>query len=71
MRAHNIEHEIWDRISNQIRFYQKMVPQLFKQKLKNFEVNKLNDYDFLVAITDRDLKNLNLLVIKMVAYLLQ
>lgn len=52
-------------------FYQKMVPQLFKQKLKNFEVNKLNDYDFLVAITDRDLKNLNLLVIKMVAYLLQ
>lgn len=23
MRAHNIEHEIWDRISNQIRFLPK------------------------------------------------
>lgn len=57
MRAHNIEHEIWDRISNQIRFLpKKWYLSYLSKKLKNFEVNKLNDYDFLVAITDRDLK---------------
>lgn len=57
MRAHNIEHEIWDRISKQIKFFpKKWYLSYLSKKLKNFEIQKLNDYDFLVAITDRDLK---------------
>lgn len=57
MRAHNVEHEIWDRISNNTQFWPKRwyLTHLTK-KLRNFEVNRLNDYDFLVALTDRDLK---------------
>ncbi|MDQ3141886.1 MAG: glycosyltransferase family 4 protein [Bacteroidota bacterium] len=56
MRAHNIEHEIWDRITHQIKFLPKKVYlNYLSKKLKNFEVEKLNGYDFLVAITDRDL----------------
>ena len=57
MRAHNVEHEIWDRITNNTQFWPKRwyLSHLTK-KLRNFEVNRLNDYDFLIALTDRDLK---------------
>ena len=57
MRAHNIEHEIWDRITDQIKFIPKKIYLSYlAKKLKRFEVETLNNYDFLVAITDRDLK---------------
>ncbi|MBK9272641.1 MAG: glycosyltransferase family 4 protein [Saprospiraceae bacterium] len=57
MRAHNIEHEIWERISENIRFFPKKVYlQYLSDKLKKFEIEKLNQYDLLVAITNRDLE---------------
>lgn len=57
MRAHNIEHEIWHRISNQIKFIPKKIYLSYlAKKLKRFEIEKLNEYDFLVAITERDLE---------------
>jgi len=57
MRAHNIEHEIWERISENIRFIPKKIyVQYLSNKLKKFEIQKLNQYDLLVAITDRDLE---------------
>ncbi len=56
MRAHNIEHEIWDRITEQIDFIpKKLYLSYLAKKLKKFEVERLNKYDFLVAITERDL----------------
>lgn len=56
MRAHNIEHEIWDRITEQIDFLpKKMYLSHLAKKLKKFEVERLNKYDFLIAITERDL----------------
>jgi glycosyltransferase involved in cell wall biosynthesis len=57
MRAHNVEHEIWDRISQNTLFLpKKWYLSHLTRKLRNYEINHLNDYDFLVALTDRDLK---------------
>ncbi len=58
LRAHNVEHEIWERITNNtsVRFKKWYLGHLTR-KLKNFELEHLNDYDMLVAITDRDLCN--------------
>lgn len=56
LRAHNIEHEIWKRIADQVAFLpKKFYLRYLSNKLKNFELRTLNEYDFLVAITERDL----------------
>ena len=57
MRAHNVEHEIWDRISSNttIKLKKWYLTHLSK-KLKNYEITHLNEYDFLIALTERDLK---------------
>lgn len=56
MRAHNVEHEIWDRISQNTQFLpKKWYLTHLARKLRNFEVSRLNEYDFLIALTDRDL----------------
>lgn len=56
LRAHNIEHEIWERIidhhpNNLRRWYLK---HLTKQ-LKKYELDQFEKYDLLIAFTDRDL----------------
>jgi polysaccharide biosynthesis protein PslH len=57
MRSHNIEHEIWDRITQNTKFLpKKWYIQYLSRKLKNFELGVLNEYDFLVPISQRDLK---------------
>ena len=57
MRAHNVEHEIWSRITeNTPSFFKKKYLAYLTQKLKNFELQQLNAYDLLVPITNRDLK---------------
>ncbi len=56
MRAHNVEHEIWSRITeNTPSFFKKKYLAYLTRKLKNFELQKLNTYDLLVPITRRDL----------------
>jgi glycosyltransferase involved in cell wall biosynthesis len=56
MRAHNVEHEIWDRISRNTRFLpKKWYLQYLTRKLKTYEIQQLNNYNVLVAITERDL----------------
>ncbi len=56
MRAHNVEHEIWSRITqNTPSFLKKKYLAYLTGKLKRFEVEKLNGYDLLVPITKRDL----------------
>lgn len=56
MRAHNVEHEIWDRISRNTRSLpKKWYLQYLTKKLKAYEIEQLKNYDLLVAITERDL----------------
>lgn len=57
MRAHNVEHEIWERITENTSFPPKKwyLSHLTKQ-LKSYEIENLNKYDLLIAISDDDLK---------------
>ena len=57
MRSHNVEFEIWERISANTKFLpKKLYLKYLTKKLKNFELTHINDYDYLVAVTDRDLQ---------------
>ncbi|MBK8700991.1 MAG: glycosyltransferase [Saprospiraceae bacterium] len=57
MRSHNIEFEIWERITSNTRFLpKKWYLKHLTDKLKKYELERLNDYDYLVAVSDRDLK---------------
>jgi len=56
MRSHNVEHEIWKRITeNTAMGAKKMYLSLLTKRLENFELEYLNKYDMMVAITQRDL----------------
>lgn len=56
MRAHNVEHEIWQRIAENASFGpRKWYLSHLTKKLKNFELAQLQNYDVLVSITQRDL----------------
>lgn len=47
LRAHNIEHEIWQRIAMQVpSLPKKLYLNYLSKKLRNFEIKSLNDYDF-------------------------
>ncbi len=57
MRSHNIEFEIWERITSNTRFLpKKWYLKHLTDKLKKYELERLNDYDYLIAVSDRDLK---------------
>lgn len=56
MRAHNIEHEIWDRITQNTKsIAKKAYLKMLTQRLKDYELDHLNDYDYLITVSDRDL----------------
>jgi glycosyltransferase involved in cell wall biosynthesis len=56
MRAHNVEHEIWERIAGNTGFLpKKWYLKHLTKKLKKYEVKHLNEYDLLIPITNRDL----------------
>ena len=57
MRAHNVEHEIWERVAQNTSFLPKRwyLHHLLK-KLRRYEIEQLQGYDLLVAITERDLE---------------
>ena len=55
LRAHNIEHEIWLRISNQEKSYLKrLYLNNLARRLKNYELNCLSQIDLLIPISARD-----------------
>ncbi len=57
MRAHNVEHEIWERITKNTTFFpKKLYLNYLTKKLKKFELENLNAYDYLIAVTKKDLK---------------
>lgn len=56
MRSHNVEFEIWERIAKNTTFLpKKWYLQHLTNKLKQYELDHLNDYDYLIAVSDRDL----------------
>lgn len=56
MRAHNVEHEIWQRVAKNTRFFaKKWYLQHLTKKLQRYEIEQLKNYDLLVPITQRDL----------------
>jgi len=57
MRSHNVESEIWQRIAqNTPHGLKKWYVNLLANRLQKFELDHLNAYDMMVAITDRDLQ---------------
>lgn len=56
LRAHNIEYEIWDRITQNTKpLVKKLYLKHLTRKLKDYELKHLNDYDYVVTVSDRDL----------------
>ncbi len=53
-RAHNIEHEIWERAEQMGTGFRKLYFQVLAKRIKRFEIRMLNTYDLLVPITARD-----------------
>ena len=55
MRAHNVEHQIWERLIHNMPFgAKKMYLKHLTKKLKNFEKNRLQSYDLLLTVSDQD-----------------
>lgn len=55
MRSHNVEHEIWKRITQNTGLgAKKMYLRLLTKRLEQFELAHLNRYDLMAAITARD-----------------
>lgn len=56
MRAHNVEHEIWERVTrNTKNVAKKVYLKYLTKKLKRYEINQLKNYDLLIAISEKDL----------------
>jgi polysaccharide biosynthesis protein PslH len=54
MRAHNVEHEIWERLIGKAHFFKRQYLSIITPRLRNYEVAALNKYDLLAGITSRD-----------------
>jgi len=53
-RAHNVEHEIWERTAAVTPGTKRVYLKLLANRIRKFELSHLNNYDVLVPITDRD-----------------
>ncbi|MFH1005795.1 MAG: glycosyltransferase family 4 protein [Bacteroidota bacterium] len=55
MRSHNIEHEIWERISkNEKNILKRWYLKILARQLRNYEISRLNKYDMMIPVTERD-----------------
>lgn len=60
LRAHNAEHEIWQRLaSREKNLVKKYYFRMLAKRIRQFEHDVMNRYDLLVPITDRDLETFN------------
>jgi glycosyltransferase involved in cell wall biosynthesis len=57
LRAHNVEHEIWERVAENSNPFKKWYLQKITPRLKRYEIDRLNDYDLLVGISARDVEH--------------
>ena len=55
LRAHNVEHEIWERIAANSNPLKKWYLQKITPRLKQYEIKHLNDYDLVIGISERDM----------------
>ncbi len=53
-RAHNIEHEIWNRTAALAEGFERWYLKNLSKRIKRFEKSMINSYDLLVPITERD-----------------
>jgi glycosyltransferase involved in cell wall biosynthesis len=56
LRAHNVEHEIWERVAENSNPFKKWYLQKITPRLRHYETEHLNDYDLVVGISERDLE---------------
>lgn len=56
LRAHNVEHEIWERVAANSTPLKKWYLNTITPRLKKFEREQLNRVDLLIGITDRDVQ---------------
>lgn len=57
LRAHNVEHEIWEQLGHQSSFFlKKWYFKKLSDQLKAFEVNELKKLDGIIAISEDDAK---------------
>lgn len=55
LRAHNIEHEIWERtVFNEQSFIKRLYLKNLAKRIKKFEIGFMDKYDLLIPITERD-----------------
>ena len=54
MRAHNVEHEIWERTVKQQSGLKNLYLKNLAKRIKNMELQYLNEPDMVVPITERD-----------------
>lgn len=55
MRSHNVEHEIWERNAVlEKNVLKRMYLNILARRIKRMEIDTLNDFDYLLPITDRD-----------------
>lgn len=63
IRAHNLEHQIWDRhLANESAFLKKQYLSIQNNRLRRFEIAAFAEADAIVTITDEDKKNIQNLV---------
>lgn len=59
-RAHNVEHEIWQRLAvKEKRIYKKWYFLALAKRIRRLEFKTMNSYDLLVPITIRDMEHFN------------
>ncbi len=54
LRAHNVEHEIWERVAIQSNPLKKWYLNTITPRLKLFETQCLNDHDLIMSMSERD-----------------
>ena len=55
LRAHNVEHEIWQRmVENEKSLPKRLYKGIIARRMRRFELSYINSYDYIVPITDRD-----------------
>jgi polysaccharide biosynthesis protein PslH len=67
MRSHNVEHRIWERVAVNSPFLKRWYLNKITPRLKEFEIQHLNDYDLFSAITQGDLNDFKALGLKIPA----
>ncbi len=54
LRAHNVEHEVWERVTTNSKSLKKWYLEQATPRLKRYELEHLNAYDVVAGITARD-----------------